>query len=111
MGRDTICEFSGDVEATMDAMGGKFDLEDCSFFESCSHKVTKFDTAPDGEKLAVELSYCAIDWYKLGPILAVVVLLIAWLYRRTRRSAMATAAAPVTALHSRARHALARRHR
>lgn len=80
--RSTICDTS-DVMAAADALGGRFDREDCGFFEKCDHRVEKYDmTVPGGA--SVEIFYCSIDWKKTGPILLAVFVVMFLLYRRLK---------------------------
>lgn len=78
----TICEMS-DVSATAFALGGRFDREDCGFFEKCGHRVEKYDmTVPGGTM--VDIWYCCIDWKKVGPLLLGIVILLFLFYRRMK---------------------------
>jgi hypothetical protein len=83
MGRETICSTS-DTAAAAIVLGGRFDLEDCSFFETCSHRVQRYDVDASDRPLTVELRYCAIDWTKAGPLAVLVLLVLFWAYRRSR---------------------------
>jgi hypothetical protein len=78
----SICDMS-DVSATAFALGGRFDREDCSFFEKCDHRVEKYDmTVPGGAM--VDIWYCSIDWKKVGPMILGALILMFLLYRRVK---------------------------
>jgi hypothetical protein len=78
----SICDMS-DVSATAFALGGRFDREDCSFFEKCDHRVEKYDmTVPGGTM--VDIWYCSIDWKKVGPAILGVLIVIFLIYRRIK---------------------------
>lgn len=80
--KDTVCAMS-DEFATAQALGGKFQREDCGFFETCDHKVEKYDmTIPGGS--VVEIFYCNIDWKKVGPLLLVIMVFIVIIWRKSR---------------------------
>ena len=67
--------------ATAHALGGKFEREDCGFFEKCDHRVEKYDMTVSGGAI-VEIFYCSIDWKKAGPLLIALLVLLVILYRR-----------------------------
>lgn len=74
-----------DEMATAQALGGKFEREDCGFFELCNHKVEKYDmTIPGGS--IVDIYYCAIDWKKVGPIILLMFMFFVYAWRKTRTS-------------------------
>lgn len=87
MGR-TICSVSDELLAAK-ALGGRFEREDCGYFEQCSHRVERYDASVAGKETALELYYCAIDWTKVGPLVALLVLFLAFaayrLFKRSRR--------------------------
>lgn len=82
MRNNSICDMS-DTMATAFALGGKFEREDCGFFENCDHKIEKYDmTVPGGAM--VEIFYCSIDWKKVGPLIAAVLVVLFLIYRRVK---------------------------
>lgn len=83
MGRETICHMS-DLNSTAYALGGKFDKEDCGFFEECTHRVEKYDMTVQGGS-AAEIWYCVIDWRKVGPLIILGILLIIYIARKIRK--------------------------
>jgi hypothetical protein len=82
--KETVCDVSS-VNAAALVLGGGFRREDCGFFESCSHNVEEFD----GQGAIVELTYCAIDWYKVGPLIALFVILVLYIWYKIRRARQA----------------------
>lgn len=76
----TICSVSDEFAAAA-ALGGKFDRENCSFFETCDHTVEKHDMTVNPPTY-VEISYCSLDWKKVGPSLVFGLLLFFLMYRR-----------------------------
>lgn len=82
MPSSTVCDFS-DFSGAAHALGGKFEREDCGFFEECTHRVEKYDMTIEGGSV-VEIWYCTIDWRKTGPIILGVVVLMWFLYRKIK---------------------------
>ncbi len=74
-----------DEMATAMALGGRFEREDCGFFEQCSHQVEKYDMTVPGGSITT-IFYCSIDWYKVGPVLAFIMFMLFLVYRRYRRN-------------------------
>ena len=81
MGKNAICDMS-DEYATAHALGGRFEREDCGFFEQCSHRVEKYDMTVSPGGSVVEIWYCAIDWRKVGPLIALALLFFWYVYRK-----------------------------
>lgn len=104
MGKESICDMT-DTMATAHALGGKFEREDCGFFENCDHRVEKYDmTIPGGSM--VEIFYCSIDWRKVGPLLLVLFVVLGILYRRLGkwRSGSGGSSSSSSSSHSKSRH-------
>lgn len=79
---DKICDTSDEM-ATAAALGGKFDKENCGFFEVCDHKVEKYDmTVPGGS--VVDIFYCTIDWKKTGPVLMGILALLMYVWFKSK---------------------------
>lgn len=78
----SICDFS-DEQAAAYALGGKFEREDCGFFELCNHKVEKYDMTVDGGS-RVDIVYCALDWKKVGPLIVIVLLFMLFMWKKSR---------------------------
>ena len=67
------------------ALGGRFELEACGFFEECSHKVEKYDmTANTNGPIISEVYYCALDWMKVGPLIAISIMILFFVFKKTR---------------------------
>lgn len=82
MWQQRICDTSDDMGAAY-ALGGKFEREDCGWFENCDHRIEKVDmTVPGGS--VVEIMYCSVDWQKVGPLALALLVFFFFLYRRMK---------------------------
>ena len=92
MRKTAICDMS-DEFATASVLGGKFEREDCGFFEECTHQVEHYDMTVSGGPTSVQIWYCAIDWKKVGPIILCFILLMWYVFRRVHQARSAGAVA------------------
>ena len=82
--KEVVCDVTN-VNAASAVFGGSFRREDCGFFETCSHHVEEYNSSLNAVSPVVGISYCAVDWMKVGPLVAVIILVIVFLYMKLRR--------------------------
>jgi hypothetical protein len=84
--KKSICALEvGQEEAAARALGGAFVLEDCGPLAECRHKVESFDFS-SGKEDYVEIFYCATNYVYVGLIIAAVLLVVFFLYRKVRKT-------------------------
>lgn len=85
--RESLCALEPGKEETAFKIIGPFDIEACGPFLTCSHKVEKFDYS-GGKETYIELFYCGINWYQVG-FVAFLILLV-FFYYKMKTSAAST---------------------
>lgn len=93
----SICHTS-DKNGAVLALGGKFKIEECGFFDDCSNQVTHAEALATGIS-TTDVVYCATNWTRTAPALIAITVFLVWLFFRIRSAPATAVAAAIPSRH------------